>query len=318
MVIWMPDYLALARRAPTDALRRRYLARHKAQKVRDTIKGCRACGLGIQRTKAVPWSGPIAGNAELVLVGEAPGATEDKHGEPFIGDAGRMLDKCLKAAHGDRSRVAILNTICCRPPKNRDPEPSEMTACQPNFEAQLNIIGVGMGVALGVSAAAAVLGVSSNTIRMVDVRGEVAWRYNMVWTFTYHPAYILRNRNEAGLLTGDLRVALDVARGLDDLPLNISTIPPADIDRPLGPGIHDHIRRKKYATVKLHKIGQTIIVVANEKGKYTVPHKAGDFPIYTLSELIKLGVISRQWEMTSADMRRLHEAKVALGGTLIA
>lgn len=314
----MKDYLALARRAPTAKLRARYLSLHRAQKLRVSIKDCHNCLLYRTRKHAVPWVGPINGQADLVLVGEAPGATEDKYGEPFVGRAGSLLDRCLETAGTTRRNVAILNTLCCRPPNNRDPEPSEMEACAPNFEAQLSVIGVGFGMALGGYAAAAVLGEPRDSLRMKDIRGTVAYRHGMVWSFTYHPAYILRNMGMAGVFTADLRLAVDIATGERDYDLPFTYLAPTDIDPSFGPGVHDHLRRKGWATVNLRRIGVTVTVVKDERGRYRVPAKAGDYPIYTITELLRLGLISRQHQVSPATLRSIHEAKVTLGGVIVA
>lgn len=314
----MTDYLDLAKRAPTAKLKSRYLAEHRAEKLRSDIRHCTNCLLYRSRTNAVPWDGPHHGKAKLALVGEAPGANEDKTGVPFVGAAGRVLNQCLEAAGLAREEVAIINTLCCRPPANRDPEPDEMAACAPNFDAQLSMVGVPVGVAMGGYAAAAVLGVGRGDIRLKDVRNTVAWRHNMAWTFTYHPAYVLRNRNMAGLLVTDLKVAADTVSGLTELDISIKEISPYDIDRSLGEGVHDHLRRRGWVTVKLRRIQVTVTVVPNEKGKYRVPPKAGDYPVYTLSELMRLGIISRQHTLSPTTLRRIHEVKVGLGATLTA
>lgn len=112
----------------------------------DQIRGCRDCGLGLIRTRAVPWSGPTEGAAELIIVGEAPGAEEDRTGIPFVGRSGKLLDLLLERAGTTRDRCFVANTLCCRPPDNRDPRPDELAACRVNFDDQLAISGAFIGV----------------------------------------------------------------------------------------------------------------------------------------------------------------------------
>ena len=102
------------------------------------IEACRACPLGSQRTQSVPGEG--SPNAELLLVGEAPGAHEDAAGRPFVGAGGKLLDLLLSLIGLQRPQVYVLNVVKCRPPENRDPEPAEIASCAAFLERQLALL----------------------------------------------------------------------------------------------------------------------------------------------------------------------------------
>jgi len=104
----------------------------------DEIEACRACPLGAERTRSVPGEG--SADAELLFVGEAPGANEDAVGRPFVGAAGRLLDLFLSLIGLSRSHVFVLNVVKCRPPENRDPTPEEIAACSGFLERQLALL----------------------------------------------------------------------------------------------------------------------------------------------------------------------------------
>lgn len=111
------------------------------------IEACRACPLGATRTKSVPGEG--SANAELLFVGEAPGASEDEAGRPFVGAAGKLLDMLLGLAGSAREEVFVLNVVKCRPPDNRDPHPEEIAACAPFLQRQLSLLSPVMVAPLG-------------------------------------------------------------------------------------------------------------------------------------------------------------------------
>lgn len=117
---------------------------------------CKRCPLAAGRTHVVPGKGPA--RAELVLIGEAPGADEDKAGEPFVGRAGTLLDRALAEAGVLRSEVFITNVVKCRPPGNRKPTREEAAACRPFLEGELEARGASVALALGGTAAQALLG----------------------------------------------------------------------------------------------------------------------------------------------------------------
>ena len=172
----------------------------------DAIKACRACALSQTRTQAVPGVGNS--NADWMIIGEAPGAEEDRKGEPFVGRAGRLLDEILRAAGFARNDVFIANILKCRPPNNRDPRVEEVTLCTPFLERQIELIRPRIILALGRVAAQRLLGSDAPLARL---RGRIHHygpaRIPLV--VTYHPAYLLRSPREKRKVWDDLCFALD-------------------------------------------------------------------------------------------------------------
>ncbi len=115
--------------------------------VAQAIRTCRACDLHRTRTHPVPGEGPA--DARVLLIGEAPGAQEDRTGRPFVGAAGRMLARLLRRAGLRREQVFITNLVKCRPPRNRDPRPAEVAACRPYLQAQIRLLDPGLVFTLG-------------------------------------------------------------------------------------------------------------------------------------------------------------------------
>jgi DNA polymerase len=168
------------------------------------IDACRKCSLGSIRTHSVPGEGdPHAG---LVCVGEAPGATEDETGRPFVGKAGKLLDDILKAIGLAREAVFICNVLKCRPPGNRTPEPMEMQACSPYLHRQLELIKPRVLIAWGKPAAITLLNVPGTT-SLTDLRQKVHRYRGIPLVVTYHPAALLRNPNWKPATWDDVRIA---------------------------------------------------------------------------------------------------------------
>ena len=178
------------------------------------VAACTACGLCRSRNKAVPGVGDR--RAEWLFVGEGPGAEEDAKGEPFVGQAGKLLDGMLAALGMRRGEnVYIANVVKCRPPNNRTPEPAEAAACRPYLERQIALIRPKLIVALGKSAATLLLG-SDATI--ASLRGR-SHRYGETpLVVTYHPAYLLRSLPDKAKAWEDLLFARRIA----------SSVPSAD------------------------------------------------------------------------------------------
>jgi DNA polymerase len=151
---------------------------------------CQKCPLGSTRTKFVFGVGNP--NADLVLVGEAPGADEDAQGEPFVGRAGQLLNKILEAISFKREEVFICNILKCRPPNNRDPLPEEVASCEPYLWKQLELIRPKLILCLG-RIAAQVLLKTNDTLS--SMRGKVHDYRGIPLMVTYHPAALLRNPN---------------------------------------------------------------------------------------------------------------------------
>jgi DNA polymerase len=153
----------------------------------DDICECQLCPLGATRNKFVFGVGHP--DADILFVGEAPGADEDKQGEPFVGRAGKLLDKILDAIGFDRKQIYIANILKCRPPGNRDPQPAEMDTCFPYLEKQIRLIKPHFICALGRIAAQRLLEVKTPLGKM---RGQWFERYGARVMVTYHPAALLR------------------------------------------------------------------------------------------------------------------------------
>ena len=156
---------------------------------KESICECMECPLGQSRTEFVFGVGDS--NANLLLVGEAPGEQEDLKGEPFIGRAGKLLDKILIAIGLNRNKdVFITNVVKCRPPNNRDPLPSEVEKCQPYLNKQISLINPILIVALGRVAAKTLLKLD---LPLKDLRDKIHDYSGIPLRVTYHPAALLRN-----------------------------------------------------------------------------------------------------------------------------
>jgi uracil-DNA glycosylase len=164
---------------------------------------CRACGLCQHRKQAV--FGVGSESAPWLFVGEGPGADEDEQGEPFVGQAGKLLDSMLAAIGCERGReVYIANVVKCRPPGNRTPTPDEATACAPFLDRQIELIGPKLIVALGKTAAIRLLGTEAS---LASLRGKVHRYKTTPVVVTYHPAYLLRSLPEKAKAWEDLLFA---------------------------------------------------------------------------------------------------------------
>ncbi len=155
--------------------------------LRQEALGCTACRLSEGRQQVVFGSGHP--EAELMLIGEAPGAQEDRQGLPFVGPAGELLTKILAAIGMDRQQVYIANVVKCRPPSNRDPQPDEVSACRGFLERQIDLVRPRVVVALGRVAAQDLLGTSESLGRL---RGRWHEVRGVATRVTYHPAALLR------------------------------------------------------------------------------------------------------------------------------
>lgn len=166
-------------------------AKSDLDKYYQEISECQNCALGASRNKFVFGGGDPQAN--LMLVGEAPGAEEDRLGEPFVGRAGKLLDKILKAINRSRTKdVYICNVIKCRPPNNRDPLSTEIEQCEPYLLKQIEIIRPKLIVALGRVAGKTLLKVEQP---LKDMRGKLHDYFGTPLIVTYHPAALLRNSN---------------------------------------------------------------------------------------------------------------------------
>jgi uracil-DNA glycosylase len=169
-------------------------------KIREDIGDCTRCKLHKGRHKIVFGDGNPT--AELVFIGEGPGADEDLQGLPFVGRAGKLLTQMIEAMGLQRKDVYICNVVKCRPPENRAPEPDEVTTCSPYLLRQIDVIQPKVIVCLGAVAAKTLL---ETTRGISQFRGEwLQWRGRKLIA-TYHPAYLLRNPNAKGEVWKDLQ-----------------------------------------------------------------------------------------------------------------
>lgn len=184
------------------------IARLDLEALASDVAACTACGLCRTRTMVVPGVGDA--RADWMFVGEAPGAEEDERGEPFVGQAGRLLDNMLAALGlGRRRGVYIANVLKCRPPNNRTPEPAEVAACRPYLERQIELVAPKLVVALGRSAASTLLGVDAS---IASLRGRVHRLHGRPLVVTYHPAYLLRTLPDKAKAWEDLLFARRLLR----------------------------------------------------------------------------------------------------------
>lgn len=171
-----------------------------------SVAGCTACGLCNTRTHTVFGVGDRA--AEWMLVGEAPGQNEDLQGEPFVGQAGKLLDNMLGALGLARGQnVFIANVLKCRPPNNRDPEPGEVAHCEPYLRRQIALVKPKVIVVLGRFAAQSLL---RTTTPIGKLRGTVHEYEGIPVVVTYHPAYLLRTLTDKARAWEDLCLAREV------------------------------------------------------------------------------------------------------------
>jgi len=178
------------------------------------VAACRACGLCERRRQAVLGVGDRG--ADWLFVGEGPGAEEDERGEPFVGQAGKLLDAMLAAIGLARGRrVYIANAVKCRPPGNRTPEADEMAVCRPYLQRQIRLLQPRLIVALGRPAAQTLL---QGEVKIAALRGHlqeyVDGDLRIPLLVTYHPAYLLRNLNDKAKAWEDLCLARATMAGL--------------------------------------------------------------------------------------------------------
>jgi uracil-DNA glycosylase len=198
--LWQPRTAPVAPAAPAPA------ASGGWEALRAEVTGCTRCELARTRTQTV--FGVGATHAELLVIGEAPGADEDRQGEPFVGRAGQLLNSMLRAMGYPRETVYIANVLKCRPPGNRDPKPEEVSCCLPYLQRQLDLLGPKLILAVGRIAAQNLLATDTPIGRL---RGQVH-RFGTGATpliVTYHPAYLLRSPGEKRKAWVDLKFARD-------------------------------------------------------------------------------------------------------------
>jgi len=194
---------------PLDA-RALQIASLEWPQLRESVAGCVACPLHKGRNKTVFGVGDEA--ADWLFVGEGPGAEEDAKGEPFVGQAGKLLDNMLGAIKLKRGHnVYIANVVKCRPPGNRNPEPGEAAQCEPYLHRQIALIKPKLIVALGKVAAVNLL---KRDAAVASMRGKIHQYQGIPLIVTYHPAYLLRSLPEKAKAWVDLCFAVETMQGL--------------------------------------------------------------------------------------------------------
>jgi uracil-DNA glycosylase family 4 len=174
------------------------------------VAGCRRCSLAVGRTQTGFGVGDRS--ASWLVVGEAPGAEEDRQGEPFVGRAGQLLNSMLRAIGLKREQVFIANVLKCRPPRNRDPQPTEVAACLPFLHRQITLLRPRLILCVGRIAAQNLL---STDLPLGKLRGQIHRLDPLAVpvVVTYHPAYLLRSPGEKRKAWADLLFAREVANG---------------------------------------------------------------------------------------------------------
>jgi uracil-DNA glycosylase len=179
--------------------------------IREEIGECTRCRLHLSRTTIVYGEG--SPRARLVFIGEGPGFDEDQKGRPFVGRAGKLLDKMIKALGFQRDEVYIANVVKCRPPKNRTPQDDEIATCSPFLFRQLEAITPQVICALGACAAQTLL---ATTKPISSLRSKKLYWRGMPLVCTFHPAYLLRNPSQKSTTWQDLLLVHEVLTGYQE------------------------------------------------------------------------------------------------------
>ncbi len=196
----------------STAARAAAIATMNWQVLRASVAECRACALCQERKQPVPGVGDES--AGWLFVGEAPGAEEDVRGEPFVGQAGKLLDAMLAAIGLQRGQdVYITNAVKCHPPGNRPPHPEEMAACRPYLERQIALLQPRLMMAMGRVAAQTLLQDDVDVVDLAAVRGRLLKAQEVPLVVTYHPAYLIRKPDEKAKAWEDLCLARRTWRG---------------------------------------------------------------------------------------------------------
>jgi DNA polymerase len=207
-----PAAASAPKSTPAAPSREREIGALEWPALRQRVTACTDCRLRAGCKQTVFGVGDE--RASWMLVGEAPGADEDRLGEPFVGQAGKLLDNMLAALELARGKdVYIANVLKCRPPGNRDPQPDEVAKCSPFLERQIALIRPKLIVAMGRFAAQTLLQTESAIARL---RGTVHQYAGVPLVVTYHPAYLLRNLPDKAKAWADLRFAARTIAGSPD------------------------------------------------------------------------------------------------------
>jgi len=294
-----------ARRARRPSDKRKFLRLAQYEKLCDGIRACERCPLAQGRTIGVPLD--QAQPKAVALVGEAPGRSEDQVGKPFVGQSGKLLDLVLEQVGASRDDVAVLNTVACRPPHNRDPKPEETEACRPWYEKQLEFSGAWVVVLMGNKALQQIFPGS----KISEARGHPMWMDGRIYVPTYHPAYILRNRKQESVLVNDIRLAFQIYRGDKWWPPIVRTVAKGTKkNKELGYALE----HQGWALVYSERLEDEIIVVKDDQVKVPIAH--GKKIRYSMEELVRLGELGRGHRLSKGELASVHLVK-SLGGTVV-
>jgi DNA polymerase len=206
------DYIEENNKAPAkvNVDRQTGIMRMDTQQLKQSIAACTECSLHNARCHTVPGVGAM--DAQWMLVGEAPGVEEDEQGEPFVGQAGKLLDNMLAAIDLSRQKnVFITNVVKCHPPENRNPAAQEIACCAPYLERQIQLIQPKLILALGKVAADHLLG---HDATIASLRGKIHSVQGIPMIVTYHPAYLFRTPSDKAKAWEDLCFARATMAGL--------------------------------------------------------------------------------------------------------
>lgn len=173
------------------------------QQLEQNVSSCKSCSLHQTRTQTVFGAGSV--QADVLVIGEAPGVDEDRLGEPFVGKAGQLLTLMLRACSLERDAVYITNILKCRPPDNRDPHIDEVLACSNYLKQQISMVNPEVILAVGRIAAQNLLH-SNETIGHLRAKQHVLPEMNIPVIVTYHPAYLLRSPAQKAKAWDDLKM----------------------------------------------------------------------------------------------------------------
>ncbi len=203
--VWVPRAVADDQQAPDSIAE----SIDNWEALETEVAQCTKCGLCKTRSQTVFGSGNK--NADWMIVGEAPGQSEDQQGLPFVGKAGQLLTEMLRAIDLDREQVFITNVVKCRAPANRDPKPIEIETCKPYLLRQLALIKPKIILALGRVAAQALL----NTDEPIGkLRGKIHALNDTPVVVVYHPAYLLRSLLDKRKAWADLKLAMQTVKNI--------------------------------------------------------------------------------------------------------
>jgi len=180
----------------------------RLQEMAEIVSRCTSCTLCRSRTRTVFGEGSPA--PRLMFIGEGPGVEEDRCGRPFVGPAGRLLDRIIKAAMLEREEVYIANIVKCHPPGNRTPDPAEVETCLPFLKEQIRLLNPEVICPLGSPATRTILNANQGIMRLRGRR--YPWPDNPEITVipTFHPAYLLRNPHEKGKTWSDIQMIMKI------------------------------------------------------------------------------------------------------------